>query len=548
MAITLTSAFLAQLSNPQRVPSHVFEVALDGGTVYWGTHANITADVQPIVKSVSSLQNRLEKSGWASRGQITFTVTGRDNFKTLIKNNYLKNRRVVQKNGFIASGFAYSDYAATYTGKITDWSRKGDDLTVTVQDDSVDMTKKLPVENAAKTQYLDYRNTNAVNAMTDMIQTRLGISTTYFNLAKFQSERDTWLPNWLVSRVITEPKEAKEYLNELQIETNSFIIHDGEKISYKVWAPPLPGQTVDELTDQYDNLHGSLSVKSGYREDFFNRVVVNYDYDESGSDGDANYETAVIAVDDASQGSGQWNEVATKTINSKWIRSFTFSNTTNITGLVIYHVSKANGAGAGTLSYTASTKALTYTAPGGSAGEAVTLSSDGKTDVYSSDKRKYVRVLVTTASLPGGNQTDTVTMTALSGEQIATALAMKLLSRYRDPVSNISMEIDLKNAARGSEFIKPTDIVDITTDEAFEYGVDSWSKERMIITSVQPDFAKGKVALQAMETKQYRRYGFIAPAGYPDYGSASDAQKEYGYVGDVNNKVGGGTIDGYYIW
>ena len=45
----------------------------------------------------------------------------------------------------------------------------------------------------------------------------------------------------------------------------------------------------------------------------------------------------------------------------------------------------------------------------------------------------------------------------------------------------------------------------------------------------------------------YRRYGFIASAGHPDYGSATAAEKLYAFIGDASNEVGAGD-DGYYIW
>ncbi len=89
--------------------------------------------------------------------------------------------------------------------------------------------------------------------------------------------------------MLTEPKEADLYLNELQIETNSYIIHDGEKISYKAFAPPLPSEQVQEWSDAADILKGSFSQKSGYKDGFFNRLVVYYDYDESGNDKTENF-------------------------------------------------------------------------------------------------------------------------------------------------------------------------------------------------------------------------------------------------------------------
>ena len=82
----------------------------------------------------------------------------------------------------------------------------------------------------------------------------------------------------------------------------------------------MPGQTVEEWTDAHHLLHNSFSQKSGYADSFFNRIVLYYDYDESGNDKEENFESAYIAADAGSQDASQWNEVKTKTIKSKWIK------------------------------------------------------------------------------------------------------------------------------------------------------------------------------------------------------------------------------------
>ncbi|NIW98780.1 MAG: hypothetical protein GWN13_11135, partial [Phycisphaerae bacterium] len=124
----------------------------------------------PVLKSVSSLQNKIDtKDGFTTLGQISIVITGRENFKDIIKDEYLKNRRVTRKDGFVASGFDYSDYADTFTGTIQKWSRKGDELTLVVSDDLIEAKKKIPVENSTNTQLIDYRDTNPVDIMKDIL-------------------------------------------------------------------------------------------------------------------------------------------------------------------------------------------------------------------------------------------------------------------------------------------------------------------------------------------------------------------------------------------
>ena len=550
MAITLSAAYLAETKKGVNEPVTILELTLDSGTLKFGTSDGGFSDVHPIVKSVSSLQNKLDmKNGYATLGQITFVISGRDNFKSLIQDEYLKNRRVTRQDGFY--GIVYGDYAPTFTGTILDWSRKGDELTITVADEAIKTTKKIPEENATKTQNIDYSNTNPVDIMQDILKTQLGISASYVDDTQFDNEQSLWLSGWTFDRVLTSPKEALHYLAELQIETNSFIIHDGEKISFKVFAPAVPGQAPDTWSDNNHILKDSLTEKSGYRDGLFNRVIVYYDYDESGSDKIENYDLGVIAADTSSQSSGEWDETLTKTIKSKWIKTFTYTKPSNITGITLYHVSSANGIGAGTLTFNQAANTLTWTAPSGTAGDTVTLSKDGKFQIFDADKTKFIRVLVVQASLSGSNQTDTITTTSLNGTQHATSLASQTLRRFRDPVATISFEIDINNVVRDSNFMKPTDIVDITTDEAFTKGEATWTTERMVITSLRPNFATGRVKIEAAQSALDKKYGFIAPAGQNDYDTATDSEKERAYIGRASdNKVydGSSYIAGYYIW
>lgn len=583
MAITLTPAYLAELKKNVNRPTVVIDIAFDSGNRKFGLHAGRVesvslpceasgawlasgaieaggesgysaggfAGVVPCLRSVSSLQNKIDaKNGYTTRGQLTCVISGRDNWKGLIRDERLKNRRVTRMDGFIAPGFAYSDYAATFTGKVTDWSCKGDELTLVIGDEMlVAASKKIPVENDSKTQYLDYRNTHPVDVMTDMLTNRLGIDASYVDTAKFVFERDTWLPGWRFDRVLTAPTGSDEYFNELQLETGSYVVHDGEKVSYKVFAPPMPGQTIEEWTDRYHIMEETFTCKSGYKENFFNRSVVYYDYDESGQDNEENFETVVIAADTASQDITQWDETSTKTIKSKWIRTRTYAQPSAITGVVVYHISKSNGIGAGYLYYNAANNTIQWTPPGGTVGSAVAMSKDGRYQIYGADTTMYARVIVTTAELPVTDKTDAIEITALAGDVFASTLAQKMINRYRDPASVAAFDVDMNNAAWEGRFLKPTDIKDVTTGEAAEFGADSWFKERVMLTSVRPDVSAGKVSIEAVETRFYRRYGFIAAAGLPDYPAATDGQREYGYIGRAtDNRVDAGATAGYYAW
>ncbi len=575
MAVTLNAAFVRQLKQRGRnTPNVLMEVALDAGTEilsYYGPNAGGTgalpSNTRAIIRNVTSTQNTLDtKKGWASRGQISFEIIGRENFRALIQNNYLKNRRVVKKEGFIGDGYLYSEYVETFWGKIVDWERRGDTLTVYVADDMVDTSKKVPVVNSTKTQSLSYGGggdgVNPVDIMTNLLITQAGIDSAYVDSTKFESERDNWLASWRFFRVLTEAKDAKDYLNELQIESNSFIIHDGQKVSYKVFAPPLPSETTEVWSDTYQVVKNSLSCSSGYVHDFYNAVVVYFDYMEDGSKGATHYESVELLGDADSASGAQWDETKTKYIYCNWIRSLAFAppTTAPITGVVMYHVSNDNSSEGedGELYFTYSVlgdHTLKWKPPGGSSvfGAAVTIAKDGKYQLIGDHPDKSVRVVVTYADLPVANNSDLYTINALNGSQYARTIGNKILNRFRDPSSSVEFEIDLNSVAYddggGYAFVQVADTKFLTTDDAFEFGDSTWVEEPVLITSVRADFLKSRLKIKAIETKVYRRISYIAPNGQADYTSATDAEKKYGYIGRASdNKVNAGTEEGYFSW
>lgn len=554
MGVTLSANYLAELKKSNNSPNTIMELELDSGNVKHGLSKGGFNDVLPTIKSVPSLQNKLDiKKGYASKGSISFTIEGRDNFKDLIKDEYLKNRRVNRWDGF--NGMLFSDYVKTFTGTIQNWSRNGNKLTITVADDTYKTIIKLPVENATKTQFINYMDVNPVDMMLDILKgaSNLNIDASLVDTATFESERNTWLNAWKVGRILREPKMASDILNELQQQTNSYIIHDGQKVSYKVDAPPVPSQTIPLYTES-QILDNSVTASSGYGE-FYNNIVVYYDFDESSNDKEENYEEVVIVADADSQGSGQWDEIKTKVIKSKLFRTYKWTQPVDSTGITIFHVSNSNGLSAGktghTIAYTDSTNSVTWTAPDGTTGASVKLDKDGVYQVFDNNPNKSIRIIVDKSALPSSNKSDAIDIESLSGSVYATALAGKILQRYTNPPTIVSLDLDINNSTHSGELLKVSDTIDLQTDEAFDKGQSTWTQERMMVTSAKYDFSKNKISLQAVQTRSGTqsglKYGYIAPPGQPDYPSATTLQRQYAYIGNASNLVNVGTEDGYYI-
>lgn len=553
MSVALNANYIAKLNEGQNEPVTIIEIEFDSGTLKFGSH-NVSGDVLVGLGTVSSTQNKLDtEKGYATRGNITFQIKGRDNFKTLIKNEHPKNRRINRYDGFI--GLAFSDYVKTFTGTIQDWKRKSDIITFTVEDDAQKITEKIPVEDGTGTQSINYMNTNPVDIMTDILATQLGIGASLIDTTQFESERDLWRNAWRFHRVLREPQEANKFLNELQEQTFSYIFSDGQKISYKADEPPTPASTVIVYSDDNNILEDSLNTESGYKKNFYNQIEVYYDYDESEDDKTVNYETVQIVSNVDSQSASEWDEIKVKTIKSKWLRTYQWSQPFNITGVTIYHTSKDNGLSAGasgsTLLYTQSTNSIKWTAPDGVAGSAVVLDSDGVYQVFDQNLNKYVRIIVDVSALPVSTQSDTINITDGSGSTYSSILANKIMSKYRDPATSVTFNVSMNDINNDGNFLKVADTVKMTTDGAFDFGRDSWTEEQMLITSVRPNFATNKVGITAIQKRAGDQAGlralFIGPAGQPDYGSATTAQREYGFIGATGTNLVGGTDDGYYV-
>lgn len=553
--MALPANFITALGlNPISV-NVIAEVALDGGVQKWGTHPGGFSDVRPVIKSIPTLTNKIDASrGFTRRGSIQLVISGLNTIRPLIQNFYLLNRRLTLKIGFNSSGYAYADYADIYAGKITDWSRKGDEITIVVSDDMFDADTKIPTEKADKTQTLDYTSNGVGQSpdtiINDILTSRLGIAAASVNTSNITNEVTTWLGGWKLHRVLTEPAAAKNFLAQLQRETMMYLFHAGTKIDGKVFAPALPGTVVEEWTDAH-HIHKGFSQESGYKDNFYNRIIIYFDHDESGSTEPDNFQQWLIDNDTGSQSSAQHNEEKTLEIKSYWIRSKGWSQPTNITGVTIYHASIGNAIGAGTLTFVYSAggeHTLQWTPPGGSIGGAEIISEAGKFNIVGTDGSQWVRVVVDYTLLPVANKSDTINITSLNGASNAATIARKMLNRYRDPAATVKFKVDIKEMAHSSEFLRPTDLKDLTTGESFEKGESEWTQERVLLTSVRPDFEKNILNIEAVETKFYQRYGFVAPAGQADYGAATVSEKERAYIGNASNKVAGGTIDGYVAW
>jgi hypothetical protein len=128
-------------------------------------------------------------------------------------------------------------------------------------------------------------------------------------------------------------------------------------------------------------------------------------------------------------------------------------------------------------------------------------------------------------------------------DNIASRLTSLLMRRFRNRARVLEFLLELKDAdLKVGEFIKViTDRVvnfDGTTRDDVFYQV--LKKQRKGV---------GVIGYKVLQANFSLRYGYIAPAGTPDYDSASTDEKLiYMFIGSAANKVGTFGEDGYYIF
>lgn len=126
----------------------------------------------------------------------------------------------------------------------------------------------------------------------------------------------------------------------------------------------------------------------------------------------------------------------------------------------------------------------------------------------------------------------------------ANALAMKslaarVLSARRDAPRSLSFNLDPKDYT-----LAPGELVDVKTRRLTDaYG--NQEQTRCII--IKSEDRGSHVEIEARTTNYYgKRWAFIAPAGYPDFSAASDAQKKYAFIASSSGTMSDGS-DAYRV-
>ena len=102
------------------------------------------------------------------------------------------------------------------------------------------------------------------------------------------------------------------------------------------------------------------------------------------------------------------------------------------------------------------------------------------------------------------------------------------------------------NVYRRDADVETGDIIDFTSDFFVNDDGTDGTLNFQILNKAESQ--RGVIKMKALETKFALKYGFITPSGWPDWTSADDDEKEYGYICDTGTEQMSDGEPASYIW
>jgi len=118
-----------------------------------------------------------------------------------------------------------------------------------------------------------------------------------------------------------------------------------------------------------------------------------------------------------------------------------------------------------------------------------------------------------------------------SNNLFVSGLVARRVARLRDAPFKAAFSIDPRNE------VHLGDLIDVTSRKK----TDASGAPIVTRMRVTKYLDNRNIDIEAISTKFARRYGFIAPAGYPDYSLASDAQRSYAFIAGAGETMSDGT-------
>jgi len=144
----------------------------------------------------------------------------------------------------------------------------------------------------------------------------------YIDYATWESEYDTWLAGFRVTRLICKPEGVTSIIKELIPQSNTWALwwdNESAKIRYQVVRPLDYDELIETLSDDNHIIAGSLIAQDD-SDRLLNQLLVQYgqiDPTKDAKEG-TNYREGFVTLDVGSQSAREHGQVFSNTINGRW--------------------------------------------------------------------------------------------------------------------------------------------------------------------------------------------------------------------------------------
>lgn len=160
------------------------------------------------------------------------------------------------------------------------------------------------------------------------------VPASYITYATWESEYDTWLAGFRVTRLICKPEGVTSIIKELIPQSNTWGLwwdNESAQIRYQVVRPLDYDELIDTISDDNHIIAGSLMARDDDSR-LMNQLLVQYnqiDPTKDAKDG-TNYREGFVSLDVGSQSPREHGQVFSSQINGRWHPS---ANRTELTSI-----------------------------------------------------------------------------------------------------------------------------------------------------------------------------------------------------------------------
>ena len=170
---------------------------------------------------------------------------------------------------------------------------------------------------------LDYSDTRVDDVIYDLLTTYGDIVTSYITQADWIAEADTWLTDFNLNTIITEPIGVSQLVGELCQQCLCFIWWDeiNQKIRFKA-VRPADKTSITEITQDANIIENSVTVTRDPNQRlsqiwiYYKQVNPTLKLDET-----RNYDTIYVNENVTAESANEYNEARIKVIYSRWFSS-----------------------------------------------------------------------------------------------------------------------------------------------------------------------------------------------------------------------------------